>query len=128
MSWDKYSTRPKAPFNRSGTDFGVRLFDATTTSQANAMPADWDHCMVELFADGAGGNVHYAFSTNASAAVDFTLAGSAAGASAAAGGVLVAGVPKTVFLPKLSPGETLYFVRDAGGTTSVRITKLSERI
>lgn len=128
MSWDKYSTRPRVPFNRTGTDFGVRLFTATATARADVMPAEWDGCMVELYVPVGGSETHYAFSTNASAAVDYALAATDAGASAAAGGALAPGVRVVAFIPKISEGESLYFARDAAGTTSVRITKLSERI
>jgi hypothetical protein len=127
MSFDIYSTRPRAPFNRTGTDFGVRLFTATTTARADVLPAGWDGCMLELYVPVGGSETHYAFSSNASAAVNFALAATDAGASAAAGGILPPGIPVRVFVPPLQ-NEACYFARDAAGTTSVRITKLSERI
>jgi calcineurin-like phosphoesterase len=122
---DFYATRPVAPFNKSGTNFGVVLFDATATSQVHAMPLDWDGCFVELTATEP---VVYAFSTNPSAAVDYAAAGTAAGLTAAVGGLLPADIPVRVFIPRISVGETLYFVRDAAGAAEVRIIKSSQRI
>jgi len=120
MSTFDPTLRPRAPNDngRAAGDYGVRFFDATTTSQAHAIPREFCGCMVELY---AAAEVHFAFSTRSAAAVDFAVAATAAGASANAGGILPAAALRRVQVPPCPPGETMYFVRDAGGSTTVRM-------
>jgi hypothetical protein len=114
----------KAPYDkgRTANDFGGRKYTATTTSAANALPAEWSEgILVEIFV--TGGIVHFGFTQNSSSQeVDRAVTATAAGATAKVGRVIPDGETRTIHLPKWNPGETVYFVREASATTDVYIS------
>lgn len=120
---DIIQERAKAPFDQTagGSDFGVRLFDSTTTSQAHAIPAAWTGKIVDLYVPVGGAEVHFGFSKNASASIDEAAAASAAGTSANVGGVVAPGQHRRLYVPLAKKGEPMYFVRASLSTTSVRM-------
>ncbi len=130
MSAQYQAVHVKPPFNTADhatDDYNVRLFDATTTSQAHAVPAEFCGKYVTLMA--TGDEVHYGFSTESGASINAGLAASAAGASTAAGDVLANGVHNRVpvRVPTPPPGGTIYFVRETPSTTaSVRMVLSSK--
>ncbi len=110
------------PLDRGSNDFGVRFFTATTTSQAHALPREWQGRYVVMRADGA--DVHYGFSPNPSAAIDSGVAATAAGASAGAGGIIPDGTSFETHrvVPRVVAGGDIYFVREvASDSATVRI-------
>ncbi len=99
-------------------DFGCRKYDATTSSQANLLPAHWNGREVGMTC--SGGVVHYAFSTLSSAVVNSTVASSAAGTVAQVGMPMpdsIASITRARI--PWANGQPVYFVRDASATADV---------
>ncbi len=118
--------RTTAPVN---DDFGVILFTggalgAETTEIATELPAHWaGH---EVGAVCSGGICHIAFSKRSAAVVDRAVAATQAGVAAQVGLPLPnsVSVETRLRLPRLGPGEKLYFVRESdtvGTTVRLRI-------
>lgn len=99
-------------------DFGVRKYDATTSSQAHTVPAHWNGR--EVLITASGGVVHYGWSTLSSAVIN------SAAAATAAGTVSQVGMPIPDSLAAITRsripyanGQPIYFVRDATATADV---------
>lgn len=112
--------RPAHDGGRTADDFGCIAFDVTSTSQAHAIPREYQGKVVDLLALVTGG-ADYAFSLRSGAAVAFGTTGTAAGTQTQIGGRLIENVRHRVTVPSGAPGETVYFVRDAAGTGMIRI-------
>ena len=123
MSAQYQAVHVKPAFNTADhatDDYDVRKFNATTTSQANAIPAKFCGKYVTLFA--TGDDVHFGFSTESGATIDSGLSETAAGAATGAGDVLANGIQNRVpvRVPTPPPGGSIYFVREtASGTAAV---------
>lgn len=128
------AARVRAPFDYAGVanNFGVLKFTGgdiadTQNHQADAVPDDWRGQWVEITV--IGGDMHYAFSTSATAEVDRAVAASEAGASVKVGDPILAGTSKHVQIPR--PGDrdaaesTVYFVRESSTTGVVAYMRLS---
>jgi hypothetical protein len=107
--------------DRTAGDFGVRKYDVTVTSQANAVPAGWAGNWVSMYSPV---EVDYAFSIRSAATVSNAVAATAAGASALVGGKILAGERRDVLLPAINSRASntiLYFVRQGPSTSYVLI-------
>lgn len=104
----------------------VRLYSATSTSQVDALPREWQGHYVRIRAEG--GDVDYLVSDYASAAVDHTISATSTGAtSTALGDRIPSGDYADVVIP-LSAGVTQYLAREASvSTAALRLTLLTER-
>lgn len=120
-SWPGATAAPVAD------DFGVLKYTGgvaatETDSVATPLPAHWANRELGLLA--TGGTVHVAFSKLSTAEVDRAVAATANGVSAKVGLPIAAGVEKRIRVPKIAPGETLYFVRESdavGATVHIRV-------
>jgi len=115
MSFASYQAdNNKAPSDKGNVanDFDVRLFDCDTTHKAHAIPHKFTGKYVRIFV--AGGDLHYAFSENASAEVDRAVAGTDAGAFDKVGDTIKDGTSERVKVPFVKDESVpLYFVREA---------------
>lgn len=117
MTKESAALRVRSPHDvgRTANDFGLKFYDVTTSSQAHAVPDAWKGCQVIITNRGSG-EVFYAFSTNALAAIDETPTATAAGASDQIARPIAAGDVHRVELPPWEAGQTLYLVRRAVAT------------
>lgn len=108
-------------------DFGVMLYTGgvsgtETDHAATPLPGHWANRELGLLV--TGGTVHVAFSKLSTAEVDRSVPATANGVAAKVGLPIAAGVEKRIRVPRIGPGETLYFVREAdtlGATVRVRV-------
>ena len=109
----------QAPLDAGSNDFRVLKFTAETTHAANAVPPSWCNRYVSIKA--TGGNVHFGFSTNASAEIDSGVTATAAGAGGKVGDVLPdgLGIETQRRIPACKPGTPLYFVRESDAAGAV---------
>lgn len=107
---------------RTANDFGVLKFAATTTHGVNPMPEQWRGREIEIYV--TGGDLHWGFTTNASAEIDRSVSAAAAGsttqgASMKVGAILPDGNYDRAVLPNI--GDPVYFVREASASVTVYI-------
>jgi hypothetical protein len=124
--YDGTSGSSRAPV---ADDYGVILFSGgqlgtETDSVATVVPEHWHGLEVGMLA--LGGVAHVGFSKRSAAVMDRPAVASNAGVVSQVGCPIPAGTEKRFRVPKVSPGERVYFVResDTVGTT-VRMRVLS---
>lgn len=111
---------------RTANDFGGLKFASTTTHGVNPLPTDWSGRWVIMRA--TGGDVHFGYSTSASAEIDRVAAAAAAGSTTQGtklkvGDIIPDGLSAETHrqLPYWEPGETVYFCHEATAATTVYI-------
>jgi hypothetical protein len=125
MSRADYATAPHDPI--TANDFQVRSYTVDTTHKAHALPAAWvvgkngQYVALTSTVDAV-----FAFSLSSSAEVDRGVAPTDAGASLKVGGVLVANQTRYVWLPPVSHGNTLYFVRESASSGAITVEKATD--
>jgi hypothetical protein len=115
------SVQLRPPLDAGSNEFGVLKFTGgvaatETTHKADALPASLSGQFIEIRA--VGGDVHFGFSTSASAEIDSTVSATAAGASAKVGGVVLDGTREFYQLPQFGT-DTWYFVRESSAVGTV---------
>ena len=129
MGVEHQAANIRAPFDRAGDDdYDVRLFDATTSHQAHAVPKEWKGKYVDVRVITSGGQLWFGFSKSSTAEVDRSVAATAAGASTKVGRYISDGDgPRPFLLPDARGDETVYFVREAASTVTVELALSDEQ-
>lgn len=115
----------KAPFGDGTNNTNVRNFTCTSTSRADALPADWSGKIVRI-ANETANLAQYFFSKNSGASCDETIAAANDGAPGVSLGDSIFGNTEVqVQLPYWQSTETMYLVRASATTTNLRIAERS---
>lgn len=124
MTKESAALRVRMPndVGRTANDYGLLLYDCTTSSQAHAVPSACVPGGEVIIHNRGSVEAFYAFSTSASAAIDETPTATASGASDQIARPIAPGDIHRGELPPWEKGQTLYLVRRcASSSTSLLV-------
>ncbi len=120
MTFDSAAARIRAPHDigRTANDYGLKLYDCTTSAQAHAVPTAWKEAEILITNTGSVA-AFYAFSKSVLATIDETPTASASGAFDTIARPIAAGATHRCQLPPWDAADTLYLIRRSTATTSL---------